>query len=184
VLAAALCARATGILVTVRRAKGRARDAAEAVSAAGEQVVDVGIAWATRMRDGVALLFLARRQYLIALTNRRLLVFDRRGSGPRGRVGPADLVLGKRYEFFALERTRRRRILLQVVLRGENDTRLVLEFRPSQRALGRALAARLTSPVAVGVGAVAAQPPTAGSRTTPSPEEAERTAAEAFWGSR
>ena len=158
------------------------------MSGAGEQVVDVGMAWATRMRDGVALLFLGRRQYLIALTDRRLLVFERRGSGPRGRVGPTDLVLGKRYEFFALERTRRRPTLFQVVLRGENDTRLVLEFRPSQRAMGRALTARVTSPgdapVAVGIGAETGRPPMAGSRTAPSPEEAERAAAETFWGSR
>lgn len=139
------------------------------------------MAWATRMRDGVALLFLTRRQYLIALTDRRLLVFERRGSGPRGRVGPADLVLGKRYEFFALERTRRRPTLLQLVLRGENDTRLVLEFRLSQRSMGRALAKRLASPsdAPVTVGAGAGQP-----GTTPSPDEAERAAAEAFWGSR
>jgi hypothetical protein len=157
------------------------------VSGAGEQVVDVGVAWATRMRDGVALLFLARRQYLVALTDRRLLVFERRGSGPRGQVGSADLVLGKRYEFFVLERTRRRPTLLQLVLRGENDTRLVLEFRPSQRALGRAVAAHLTSPsdapVAVPVGAAAGvgahQP-----ATTLSADETERAAAEAFWGSR
>ena len=164
------------------------------MSGAGEQVVDVGMAWATRMRDGVALLFLGRRQYLIALTDRRLLMFERRGSRPRGRVDPTDLVLGKRYEFFTLERTRRRPTLLQLVLRGENDTRLVLEFRPRQRAMGRALAARLGSPsdapIAAGAGAGAAgmgvpgagEAPTPGSRTTLSPVEAERAAAEAFWG--
>jgi hypothetical protein len=157
------------------------------VSATGEQVVDTGMAWATRLRDGVALLFLSRRQYLVALTDRRLLVFERRGSGPRGRVGPADLVLGKRYEFFALERSRRRPTLLQLVLRGENDTRLVLEFRPSQRALGRALAMRLTAPsatptaAAAGLG-VGAHTDQAGSE--PSPEDVERAAAAAFWGSR
>jgi len=133
------------------------------------------------MRDGVALLFLSRRQYLVGLTDRRLLVFERRGSGPRGRVVPADLMLGKRYESFALERRRRRPTLLQLVLRGENDTRLVLEFRPSQRAMGRALADRLTAPSAApeAAGARAGQPD-----TTPSPEDVERDAAAAFWGSR
>ena len=157
------------------------------MSASGEQVVDAGMAWATRLRDGVALLFLSRRQYLVALTDRRLLVFERRGSGPRGRVGPADLVLGKRYEFFALERSRRRPTLLQLVLRGENDTRLVLEFRPSQRALGRALAMRLAAPSAAPATAVAglangAHADQAGSAS--SPEDVERAAAAAFWGSR
>jgi plasmid replication initiation protein len=144
-------------------------------------VVNVGVVWATRMRDGVALLFLSRRQYLVGLTDRRLLVFERRGSGPRGRVVPADLMLGKRYESFALERRRRRPTLLQLVLRGENDTRLVLEFRPSQRAMGRALADRLTAPSAApeAAGARAGQPD-----TTPSPEDVERDAAAAFWGSR
>jgi hypothetical protein len=52
-------------------------------------------------------------------------------------------VLGKRYEFFTLEKVHRHRPLFQLRIRGANDSRLVLEFRPGQRALAAELAARL-----------------------------------------
>jgi hypothetical protein len=159
----------------VRRAKARAREAAQSVCATGEQVVGVGTAWGTRIRDGGVLLFLARRQFLIALTNRRLLVFERRARGASGTRRP--LVIGKRYEFFSLERVRRGPFLYQVVLRGEDDTRLVFEFRPGQRALGRALVEHLTSPK--GRPADAALTPLASS-----PGASEDAATESFWGTR
>ena len=151
----------------MRTAKARAREAAESACVTSEQVVDVGVAWGTRMRDGVSLLFLARRQFFVALTDRRLLVFDRRAKGAPRTPGP--LVIGKRYEFFSLERTRRRPILYQVVLRGENDTRLVFEFRPNQRALGRALVERVSGATSVPASALG------GSDGGPT---------ESFWGSR
>lgn len=99
-----------------------------------------GTCWAAQRRSRVPLLFLARRQYLLALTDRRILVFARRRRGPEA----PDLVIGKRYETFTLERVRRRRPLMQVVLRAVNGNRLVFEFRSRQRDLGGELAARLT----------------------------------------
>lgn len=161
-------------------AKRRARAAAEAVAVRDEQVLDTGVAWAAPVTPGSGLLFRARHQYLLALTDRRLLVFERHAKRRRDPVGAADLVMGKRYEFFTVDRRRRYPTLLQLVLRGENDTGLVLEFRPGHRALGQSLEQHLTTPspaaVTAGVGARAAAPAT--------PDEAERAAAEAFWGNR
>jgi hypothetical protein len=113
---------------------------AEAVLAPGERLATTGAGWAAQPRARVPLLFLGRRQYWFALTDRRLLAFPRRRGGPR----PEDLVLGKRYSFFALEEVHRHRPLFQLRLRGANDSRLVLEFRPGQRALAAELEARLT----------------------------------------
>jgi len=69
-------------------------------------------------------------------------VFARRRGGPEA----PDLVIGKRYDTFTLERVRRRRPLLQVVLRAANGNRLVFEFRRHQRELAGELIARLTPP--------------------------------------
>jgi hypothetical protein len=99
-----------------------------------------GQCWAAQMRDRVPLLFLARRQYLVALTDRRVLVFERSRRGPTAQ----DLVLGKRYESFTVDRVRRHRPLLQVVMRGTNGNKLALEFRFGQRELAGELIARLT----------------------------------------
>jgi hypothetical protein len=169
----------------VRNAKARALGAAEAVAVTGEHVLDAGVVWATqvkgaRVKGKPRLLFRARRQYLVALTDRRLLVFERRAKDRRAALGAADLALGKRYEFFTLERRRRYPTLLQLVLRRDNDDRLVLEFRPSQRGAGRTLEQHLASVHPAAIGAPGASPEGA---LTPA-EEAERDAAEAFWGPR
>ncbi len=78
-----------------------------------------------QLRARVSLLLLARQKYVMALTDRRILVFAR----GRGKPEPSDLVIGKRYEAFTLERVRRRRPLLKMVLRAANGNRLVFEFR-------------------------------------------------------
>jgi hypothetical protein len=165
-------------------ARRRARAAAEAVAVRDEQVLDAGVVWAASVTPGTGLLFRARRQYLIAVTDRRLLVFEPRAKRRRDALGAADLVMGKRYEFFTVDRRRRYPTLLQLVLRGENDSGLVLEFRARHRALGRTLEQHLTTPnpagVPAGVGAGAGPAP----GTDASPEETERAAAEAFWGNR
>jgi hypothetical protein len=170
-----------GNLATMPNAKRRARAAAETVAVSDEQVLDVGVVWAAPVTPGSGLLFRARHQYLIALTDRRLLVFERRARRRRDPVGTADLVMGKRYEFFTVDRRRRYPTLSQLVLRGENDTGLVLEFRPPHQALGRALEQHLTAP---GSATVLAGVRGRGedSDVPASPEDAERAAAEAFWG--
>lgn len=140
----------------------------------GEQIVDVGMVWATQIPDGTRLLFRARRQFLLALTDRRILVFER-GLWSRRPPEPSDLVLGKRYEFFTVERTRTRRLLLQVVVAGATGTRLVYEFRPTQRSLGRELLQRL------GAGDA---PPGAAAAVGAGTDPAGATPTESFWGQR
>jgi hypothetical protein len=117
----------------------KVRAAAEAVLVDGETVTSKGVCWAAQRRGRVPLPLLARRQYLLALTDRRVLVFER-GRRPK----PSDLVLGKRYETFTLERVRRGFPLLQVRVRSANGNQMVFEFRPGSRELGGELVARLT----------------------------------------
>ena len=106
----------------------------------GERITSRGMCWGAQLRSRVPLLFLGRRQYLMALTDRRILVFERNRRGPRA----SELVIGKRYETFTLEKVKRRRPLMQVQLRAVNGNVMVFEFRPGQRELGGELIARLT----------------------------------------
>jgi hypothetical protein len=129
-----------GNLADVRRDARRLAASVDEVLVPGERLASTAIGWAAQLRPRVPLVLLGRRQYWFVLTDRRLLVFGRRRGGPT----PDDLVLGKRYTFFTLERTRRLRPLFQLRIRGENDSRLVLEFRPRQRSVAAELAARLT----------------------------------------
>jgi hypothetical protein len=117
----------------------RVREAATAVLVEGEKIMSQGGCWAAQIRPRVPLLLLGRRQYLMVLTDRRLLVF-----APRRRLRGADLVIGKRYETFSLEQVKRRRLLMQVILAATNGSRFLFEFRPGQRELGGELVARLT----------------------------------------
>ena len=55
-------------------------------------------------------------------------------------------MIAKRYPAFTLERVRRARPLLQLLVRASNGSPFVFEFRPGQRDLGTELAARLTPP--------------------------------------
>ena len=113
--------------------------AAHAVAADGERVLSHGRCWGVQLRGRIPLLFLGRRQYLLALTDRRLLVFARVRGGP----APADLVLGKRYDGFTLECVRRRYPLVQVIVHSTTGDRMVFEFRRDGRELADDLAARV-----------------------------------------
>jgi len=105
----------------------------------GERVVAYGFCWAAQLHR-VPLFFLGRHRYLMILTNRRLLLFSRRG---RHMPRPSDLVIGKRYEWFKLGRVRRARPLLQVLVTTGNGTKMILEYQPRYRELGRTLINRL-----------------------------------------
>jgi len=105
----------------------------------GERVVAYGFCWAAQRRR-IPLLLLGRRRYLLLLTNRRVLLFTRRG---RHLPRPNDLVIGKRYEWFKLGRVRRARPLLQVLVATGNGARMIFEFSPRRRELGRTLVERL-----------------------------------------
>lgn len=106
----------------------------------GERITSQGTCWAAQLKRRVPLMLLGRRQYLMALTDRRVLVFERRRRGPRA----SELVIGKRYETFALQKVRRRLPLMQVQVRAMNGNVMVFEFRPGHRELGGELIARLT----------------------------------------
>jgi hypothetical protein len=106
----------------------------------GERVVEYGPCWAAERRRRVPLLLLRRQQRLLMLTDRRLLLFSRRR---RRGLRPSNLVVGKGYAAFSVERVRRVRPLLQVRVQATNGPRMVLEFRPGRRPLGEALLRRL-----------------------------------------
>ncbi len=105
----------------------------------GERVVAYGLCWAAQLRR-IPLVLLGRRRYLLLLTNRRVLLFARRG---RHLPRPSDLVIGKRYEWFKLGRVRRARPLMQVLVTTGNGARMIFEFPPRRRELGRTLVGRL-----------------------------------------
>jgi hypothetical protein len=162
----------------VRSSTRRLTEAAQATLAPGERITSTGLGWAAARRDKVPLLFQARRQYWFALTDRRLLVFERHRGGPTAE----DLVLGKRFDFFTLEAVKKVRPLLQVRVTGANGARQVLEFRPGQRALGSELVARVKGERAP---APSSAEPSASSASDAAPGSTEDDAtASAFWGER
>ena len=113
--------------------------AAHGLLADGERVIEYGPCWAAQLRDRVPLPLLGRRQYLMVLTDRRVLLFAR----GRGELRRRDLVIGKRYDAFTLRELRRGRPLLRLLVELSPGARLVLEFRPRRRRLGEVLAHRL-----------------------------------------
>jgi hypothetical protein len=123
-----------------RRSVEQITAAAHGALVEGERVAEHGMCWAAQRKARVPLWLQARRQFLMVLTDRRLLLFARH----RGAVQASDLVIGKRYEAFTLDRVHGSRPLFQVRVLGANGTRMVFEFRPGQRNLGGALVARLT----------------------------------------
>ena len=159
-----------------RRLTARINEIATPALAAGEEIETIGLCWATRQRIGVPLLFLARRPYHLVLTNRRALVFERRGRAA------GSLTLGKRFATFGLVRVRTRRPLFQVTVSGAGDVPLVFEFPPRSRALGRALVQALD-------GSAAAELPapvetTAMDEPVPFAATEVPPPTEAFWGQR
>lgn len=180
-----------GSLDDVRKSATRLDTAISTVLAPGENVAATGLGWVAERRRA-PLLFLGRRQYWLALTDRRLLVFARRHGGPTA----DDLILGKRFSFFTLEKVHRHRPLFQIRMRGANDSRFVLEFRPGHRELASELTASLRRALPAATGAPAsgapttttASPGTASGTASPTPAGPERDAdadtAAAFWGER
>ncbi len=160
----------------------------------GERVLEYGHCWGAQRRDRLPIVLARRRQYLMVLTDRRLLLFARR-PGP---VQAKDLVIGKRYEAFKLETVRRARPLLQLRVNATNGTRMVFEFRPGGRHVGDALVHRLDPrpPVAALPAPAAPAPPDAEAPTAAPPvpapappEQAKQDAADdeevadpTFWG--
>lgn len=105
---------------------------------AGEQSRVRAAAWMADRRPRVPLVFTGRALYYVALTDRRLLVFD---TPRRGRpLLEADLLLAKRLESLSLRGVSARPPLLQVRLGLGKAREVVLEFRPRDHGVGRAIA--------------------------------------------
>jgi hypothetical protein len=102
--------------------------------ATGEELLGTALVWAARV-GRTPLVFTGRHRYLLALTGRRLYVFERRTRRNR----EAEPVLAKSIDNLVIERTRALP-MFQVLVRVSEERRLVLEFRRRDRATGRALA--------------------------------------------
>ncbi len=137
------------------KAERRVEDAARWRLAIGEPLLAGGFTWIATPRPQISLLFLARRAHYVALTDRRIMIWARPHE-----VRPADdtdLVLDAPFADVVLERLRSSIPMLQLRIRTTSGRRLVLEFRPRDRKLGRRIAQELASD------APAAEPPAADS---------------------
>jgi len=165
--------------MSTRSAAARVRTVAATVLAEDEAILACGPCWAVQLRPRASLLFLARHQYLLALTDRRVVAVRR-----RRRARAEDLILAKRYSNFVLERDRRHRLLRQLTLRSANGGHLVLEFRPAQHGLAGDLAGRVSGPtdgsvlVPTGTAAPAADAPADAGAAEPQRGDAEAADAE------
>jgi hypothetical protein len=124
--------------------------------AIGEPLLAGGFTWIAFPRPQISLLFLARRPHLVALTDRRLLIWARPHE-----VRPADdsdLVLDAPFAEVALEGVTTWMPMLQLRLRSSSGRRLVLEFRPRDRRLGQKIAAALGYDGGTGDAAVGPEP--------------------------
>ena len=123
------------------KAERRVEDAARWRLAIGEPLLAGGFTWIAFPRPQISLLFLARRSHLIALTDRRIMIWARPHE-----VRPADdtdLVLDAPFGEIALEAVRSSIPMLQLRIRTTTGRRLVLEFRPRDRKLGHRIAEEL-----------------------------------------
>jgi hypothetical protein len=107
----------------------------------GEDITDRGKCWAAVRGSRTPLLFLGRHQYEVVLTDRRAMLFSRRR---RRRVRTDDVALAKRYESLSLE-AEHRRYLLQHLVNVDRGQRLVIEWRPRQRAIGHRFAGAIAA---------------------------------------
>jgi hypothetical protein len=103
-----------------------------------EEIVGNGAAWFAVVA-GSRRLFAGRHYRLLALTDRRVVAFPRRG---RRRTGP---LFDAPLESLRVEHVGGPGILFRVRIATADGTRAVLEFRPHERVLGRALIAALRS---------------------------------------
>jgi hypothetical protein len=97
--------------------------------------------WMADLRPRVPLVFTGRAVYLVAVTSRRMLVFD---TPRRGRpLLDGDLLLQRRHVDLQLLGVRGWTPMLQVRIAPAPGREVVLEFRPLDRRVGRVLVAAL-----------------------------------------
>jgi hypothetical protein len=130
-----------GSLLPMSRDARQRRVAALLAASLGpdDEIVMSGAAWHAAMRRGAHRLFAGRHYRVVALTSQRLVIWSRRAH-PHHHATPR---LDARLDSLHLARGRGS-VLLQVLARGDDGTTHVLEFRPSERALGRALTRAIT----------------------------------------
>jgi hypothetical protein len=106
-----------------------------------EELLGTAVVWAAS-RNRVPLLFRGRHRHPLALTDRRVLVFDR---VRRARKNPTPL-LNARLSVLRLERARNWPLLYQLLLDAGNSRRAVFEFSLRDRELGHSLAQMVREP--------------------------------------
>ncbi len=94
-----------------------------------------GGAWYAALPADRRRLFVGRHYHLVALTSERVVVWSRRAHPHHHSTPRLDAPLSS----LRVERGRDT-VLLQVLVRTDDGTTHVLEFRPGERALGHALA--------------------------------------------
>jgi hypothetical protein len=107
----------------------------------GEPILAGGFTWVALPRPQISLLFIQRRPHLVALTDRRILLWVRPHEVRP--AGDEDLVLDAPFSDVVLERVTTFSPMLQLRLRTTSGRRLVLEFRPRDRRLGQRIAREL-----------------------------------------
>jgi hypothetical protein len=100
----------------------------------GEEILGAASAWAARL-GRTPLLLTGRHLHLVALTDRRLIVFERR----HGRHREAAPVLDQPIDRLELSSARSRLTLYQVIVVAGDGPRYVFEFRRRDHGTGRAL---------------------------------------------
>jgi hypothetical protein len=117
------------------KARDRIEEAARSRLDIGEPLLAGGFVWIAFPRAQVSTVFLARKAHLIGMTDRRLLIWAR----PH-HARPAedkDLLLDAPLGDVTMNGVRSFRPMLQVRLTTDSSRKLVLEFRPRDRRLGR-----------------------------------------------
>jgi len=105
-----------------------------------EELLGTCTVWAARLNQ-VPLLFRGRHRYPLALTDARVLLFDRQ----RRRHQQPDPLLALRYSRLEVLSSRRRIRLYQLVLGAEEDRRFVVEFSHRDRSRAQELEAQISS---------------------------------------
>jgi hypothetical protein len=100
----------------------------------GEELLGTSVVWAARL-GRTPILFTGRHLHVLALTDRRLFVFERRARRRRD----TEPVVAESLDQVTLERARSLLTWFQVILRVSDGRRLVFEFRFRNRATGHAL---------------------------------------------
>lgn len=110
---------------------------------ADERIVGRGRCWAAVRRPHVPLLLLGRHRYDAFVTDRRLILINRR----HGALSPADVVLVKRFPALVLVEEHQRVTLLQQRITTDTGMAVVVEWPHRSRQLGWTLADALPRPI-------------------------------------